>query len=601
MKINKLYLTFIILLFGAFTAYVNAGTIVDNFNRTTLGPNWTADPEYQIVSNALSNTASTQSWGYLAVYNAVVNPTEVSFRWAAGGDTEGANSGGIAIFLNSTDVATATGYFVMRRNDDIYLHPLVNGVVQRGTILDTTPGTRPKATPGDIIKVVASTSAGGHHFDFYINGTFDGRVTDANKIYGNGSVKYAGLVLYGDRNNDIDDFTLRAATIDLTSPNGGEVWTVNSVHNITWNSSDFSGSVKIELSTDDGTSWAPIVSSTGNTGSYSWTIPNAPSQTCLIRISDATDGIPSDVSNSNFEIEPETEEVTLLGPNGGENWIINTTQDITWYATSIVANVKIEYSTDNGATWTLITASTPNDGSYTWTVPAQVTEEALIKVSDIDGLPTDMSDDTFTISALVSLKVQDASGEPGSSGNIVNVWLNNQTNVRGVVFKLNDVPDSLIATAVTPVGRASSFDAMLKDTNGAASVILVSFSGAVIPVGNGPIVQIIYDIKPDGNPTFLGSSSAMTLSETQISDADGDLVVPELVHGQFQYVLSGDVTGARGAPDGIINQLDIDRMVELTMGTGDPMSNFDLLAGDMDHDGDIDLFDTLQVFDIVYH
>ncbi|NIA28445.1 MAG: hypothetical protein GWP06_00865 [Actinobacteria bacterium] len=599
MKINKLYLTFIILLFGAFTAYVNAGTIVDNFNRTTLGPNWTADPEYQIVSNALSNTATTQSWGYLAVYNAVVNPTEVSFRWAAGGDTEGANSGGIAIFLNSSNT-DATGYFVMRRNDDIYLHPLVNGVVQRGTILDTTPGTLAKATPGDVIKVVASTSAGGHHFDFYINGTFDGRVTDANKIYGNGSVKYAGVILYGDRNNNIDDFTLRAATIDLTSPNGGEVWTVNSVHNITWSSSDFSGSVKIELSTDDGTSWAPIVSSTGNTGSYSWTIPNATSQTCLIRISDATDGIPSDVSDSNFEIEPETEEVTLLGPNGGENWIINTTQDITWYATSIVANIKIEYSTDNGATWTLITASTPNDGSYTWTVPAQVTGQALIKVSDIDGLPTDMSDDTFTISALVTLKVQDASGEPGSSGNIVNVWLNNQTNVRGVVFKLNDVPDSLTATAVVPVGRASSFDAILKDTNGAASVILVSFSGAVVPVGNGPIVQIVYDIKPDGNPTFLGYSSAMTLSETQISDANGDLVVPELVHGQFQYVLSGDVTGAGGAPDGIIDQLDIDRMVELTMGTGVPMSNFDLLAGDMDHDGDIDLFDTLQVFDIVY-
>ncbi|NOY58783.1 MAG: hypothetical protein GXO75_07600 [Calditrichaeota bacterium] len=599
MKINKLFLTFIILLFAASTAYVYAGTIVDNFNRSALGPNWTADPEYQIVSNALSNTATTQSWGYLAVYNAVVNPTEVSFRWAAGGDAEGANSGGIAIFLNSSNT-DATGYFVMRRNDDIYLHPLVNGVVQRGTILDTTPGTRPKATPGDVIKVVASTSAGGHHFDFYINGTFDGRVTDANKIYGNGSVKYAGVILYGDRNNDIDDFTLRAATIDLTLPNGGQVWTVNSVHNITWSSSDFSGSIKIELSTDDGTSWAPIVSSTGNTGSYSWTIPNAPSQTCLIRISDATDGIPSDVSDSNFEIEPETEEVTLLGPNGGENWIINTTQDITWYATSIVANIKIEYSTDNGVTWTLITASTPNDGSYTWTVPAQVTEQALIKVSDIDGLPTDMSDDTFTISALVTLKVQDASGEPGSSGNIVNVWLNNQTNVRGVVFKLNDVPDSLIATAVTPVGRASSFDAMLKDTNGAASVILVSFSGAVIPVGNGAIVQIIYDIKPDGNPTFLGSSSAMTLSETQISNADGDLVVPELVHGQFQYVLSGDVTGAGGAPDGIIDQLDIDRLVELTMGTGIPMSNFDLLAGDMDHDGDIDLFDTLQVFDIVF-
>ena len=584
----------IFLIIAVLTLSAQAGVIVDNFNRADLGPNWSADPEYQIVSNTLANTATTQSWGYLAVFNAAINPTEVSFRWAPTGDVEGANSGGIAIHLNDAS-PNATGYFILRRNDDIDLHPIINGVVQRGTTLDTTPGTQPKPSPGDVIKVIATTDASGHHFDFYINGAFDGRVTDPAKSYGNSAVRYAGVALYGDRNNNIDDFTVRAATLEVTAPNGGEVWVVNSTHNITWTSSDFTGDVKIEYSVDNGTNWVTVTSSTTNDGSYSWTIPNAPSQTCLVRVSDASDGIPSDVSDGNFEIQPETEEITLLSPNGGENWIVNTNQEITWYATSIISNIKIEYSVDNGATWTEITASTPNDGSYTWTVPGQVTDEARIRVSDTDGLPSDMSDGPFTFSALVTLEVKNASGEPGTTDNPVNIWMNNQTNVRGVLFRLTDVPNYLTATAVIPVDRAASFEVSFTESGDYVQVIMVSYSGAVIPVGNGPIAQILFDI--DGAAT-LGTSSAMTLSNITISDANSELVVPELIHGEFHYVLSGDVTGPGGVPDGVIDGLDMERMIELVLGTGDPASEFDMLSGDMDHDGDIDLYDALEVWDL---
>jgi len=289
------------------------------------------------------------------------------------------------------------------------------------------------------------------------------------------------------------------------------VWIVNSLHNITWTYSDFTGNVKLEYSTDSGSNWTAINASAANTGTYPWTVPNAPSRFCRVRVSDASDGAPADMSNADFEIAPETEEVTVTSPNGGESWVVNSSQTIAWNGSSIIPNVRIYYSVDNGTSWTLITSSTPNDGSFPWTVPAQFTAQGRIKIEDaLDGLPSDISNGAFSIVAIVSLSVPDASGQPGTSGNLVNVWMNNQTNVRAVIFTLRDDLNYLSAAHVIGVGRASTFT--VSDSSDAANdhvrVILLSMSGAIIPVGNGPIAQITYTVAA-GAP--YGSSSKMEI------------------------------------------------------------------------------------------
>ncbi len=61
--------------------------------------------------------------------------------------------------------------------------------------------------------------------------------------------------------------------------------------------------------------------------------------------------------------------------------------------------MKLEYSTNGGSDWTTIIASTPNDGSHPWTVPATPSANCLVKVSDAsDGDPWDVSDNPFTLS-----------------------------------------------------------------------------------------------------------------------------------------------------------------------------------------------------------
>ncbi|NIN65163.1 MAG: hypothetical protein GTO63_10775, partial [Anaerolineae bacterium] len=91
--------------------------------------------------------------------------------------------------------------------------------------------------------------------------------------------------------------------VTVTAPNGGEVWCVGSTENITWT---FTGidTVKIEYSTDAGSSWMTEVDKTpAAPGTYSWTVPDAPSVQCLVKICDAEDGTPCDQSDAVFTIK----------------------------------------------------------------------------------------------------------------------------------------------------------------------------------------------------------------------------------------------------------------------------------------------------------
>jgi hypothetical protein len=44
--------------------------------------------------------------------------------------------------------------------------------------------------------------------------------------------------------------------------------------------------------------------------------------------------------------------------------------------------VRLEYSTDNGATWRTINTSVTNDGNYAWQVPNTLSSNSKIKITD---------------------------------------------------------------------------------------------------------------------------------------------------------------------------------------------------------------------------
>jgi hypothetical protein len=113
------------------------------------------------------------------------------------------------------------------------------------------------------------------------------------------------------------------SSITITSPRGGESWEVGSNQNITWTSSDQVGDVKIEYSFDNQATWHTIVSSTPNDNKYTWTIPNTPSDTCVVKVSEAADGNPSNTSAGTFSIIPPIgePEISLNRTNLYFGWI----------------------------------------------------------------------------------------------------------------------------------------------------------------------------------------------------------------------------------------------------------------------------------------
>ena len=108
--------------------------------------------------------------------------------------------------------------------------------------------------------------------------------------------------------------------------------------------------------------------------SYTWTVPDAIGTNVKVRITDSNDPTVFDVSDGAFKIKAS---FTVTQPNGGETWIVGETHDITWSTLGTVGSVKLEYSTDTGNTWTLIEDNVSNTGTYSWTVPDDISSQCL--------------------------------------------------------------------------------------------------------------------------------------------------------------------------------------------------------------------------------
>lgn len=90
-------------------------------------------------------------------------------------------------------------------------------------------------------------------------------------------------------------------------------------------------------------------------------------------------------------VDPTSINATLLYPKGNECFRNGTVKFINWISgvpNNNSSSVKIEYSTaGNAGPWTVIVASTPNDGSYQWTVPASVnSSNCFIRVTATDNV-----------------------------------------------------------------------------------------------------------------------------------------------------------------------------------------------------------------------
>lgn len=147
------------------------------------------------------------------------------------------------------------------------------------------------------------------------------------------------------------------------------------------------------------TNWIQLINNTANDCFHTWdTVPyTQATDYALLRIlaNDSTEYISDFFTISGLKI---------TSPNGGEDWDVGSAQTITWtnYG-GFSGNVDVDYSTNDGQTWSSIASNIANTGSRAWTMPNVPSTQCLIRVKE-NGVPIqrqDVSDSAFTIAGII--------------------------------------------------------------------------------------------------------------------------------------------------------------------------------------------------------
>ena len=218
----------------------------------------------------------------------------------------------------------------------------------------------------------------------------------------------------------------------------------------------------------------------------------------------------------------------VTAPNTAVTWAGGSTQTITWSVASsnltpvLCANVKISLSTDGGQTFpTVLSASTPNDGTEALVIPATPTTTARIKVEAVGNIFFDISNTNFTIGGTVACG--DATGLTSSAiGNnsaTVSWTAVASATSYAVDYKLNSsatwISFSTAQTAstanLTGLTQGSLYDWRVKATctSGSGNFVAAQFTTTV------PFVCAA----PSGLTSSAITSSGATVSWTAVSGA----------------------------------------------------------------------------------
>ncbi|MDP2236981.1 MAG: GDSL-type esterase/lipase family protein, partial [Bacteroidales bacterium] len=184
--------------------------------------------------------------------------------------------------------------------------------------------------------------------------------------------------------------------IQLVTPSGGENWAQQTVQQITWTSS-LVENVKIEFSENGGTDYATLAENIpASDGNFNWLVNANLTNSAKMRITDVSNS--SVLSESGlFSIVPLTNIVTIISPNGFQQWEKNSTKVI-MYSVENINHLKIEYTSNNGDDWVILEEGFPtSNGNYFWQLPNLVSDQCLIKLTDIVSGSTAVSAEMFSI------------------------------------------------------------------------------------------------------------------------------------------------------------------------------------------------------------
>lgn len=312
-------------------------------------------------------------------------------------------------------------------------------------------------------------------------------------------------------------------SLTLTAPTGGQAYSSGESVAVTWSSSGVTDGIRIDVSVDGGNTWQNRVSSTGNDGAHTLTLPAANSDACLLRISSASAFGVSDQSEEFSIGSAPSGTLTLTDPGGGETWYAGWMETVTWQSTGSIANVDIEISLDNGASWKPIGRAVENNGTYVVNVPDQVSSQALVRLTGVENRSViSSSATTFTIEpqpAWPSLTLLAPNGgeqwTPGDTATVT--WSSAGTFVQPVTSVGISISTDQGASWTTLLGSTAN--------DGSAQVTVPSVQSQrcllwIYDARNDPFVS-----RPDADP--MDVSDDMFIIGDAVDAAVPDVTVPD--------------------------------------------------------------------------
>ena len=203
-------------------------------------------------------------------------------------------------------------------------------------------------------------------------------------------------------------------------------------------------------------------------------------------------------------------------------------------------------------------------------------------VSDTNGNPLLGDEDCTT----VDFSAGNASLTFGDiTSDLIPVYISSSVDISGFQFNIIDNPDLL--TIIDADGGLAQEYGFEVSTSELGIVIGFSFSGGVIPAGDGLLTNIYY-ISDSGE-------TEICISDTIVSDINGNglLSSGECIDYEINDILLGDINS-----DTIINVQDVVLLINFILGTIEP-SDDQNTAGDINIDGIINVQDVVILINII--
>ncbi len=405
--------------------------------------------------------------------------------------------------------------------------------------------------PGTTVKLLLSTDGGATYPDTIATGIAKAAGTYAWIVNGDKFGTQTRVKIVDESQALVEDasdtnFTINGHTINVTNPALNEVVGISTQKKINWNITGDAvpgnAKVMIEYSSDNwpnddtvnkvwtlidsGIAFDNVEAGGCDPGQYcyNWAVsPSAASNTVTIRVSDSAAWNTlggQNAKNGHSAVFRVTGTTAVIKPNGGEKWAYGVPHTISYQTQGTMPTVKLSYasSADGYTSWTTITSSTNNTGSYDWT-PARNEANAALKIkiekSD-DAAVYDISDASFSVTGVTVTAPDAASRVKANDPYTINWTQTALTNVK-LEYTLDgtnyiSITPSMSAAAGTlawtlPLNTAANFKVRITDAD---AVPLANGADTALSTDTSDAVSVIYGqiivTAPNGSEDWSASN-----------------------------------------------------------------------------------------------